>query len=549
MPFKIQIRRDTSAAWTAANPVLAAGELGHATDTGALRVGDGVRSWSALGAIGAGGAGTNDIILMGDSITARSWDIFVPITNGLTHDGSGLATLTVSTDHHAFGGAKVTLTSIGFPTYAPADAAWDGQYTITAVPSARSVQFQVAATCSVAPTGVTNAYVQMSNGTSQSSAYWHWLQNSPMGKHRFRVVANVAKSGRGSDQLANQSRILDVYPRARVLCMIGVNDIYTSVPPETTVARIAAMIVAAGSRPVDICTIAPLRPSLWTRARSRQIIRCNELIRALPLTYPNVKIHDVYSWTIDPVSVQGYALSGMIIEADGVHPTSLGAKVWGGNMAANYLAWLGPPVDGWATSVGEGYEQDASSSNKFQNPLMLAGTGGTKTSSGGGGVPTGTVAQYWTLDNQMGGTTQAIVASIAARTVEADGDAYGNNQVLTITTTSGAVGQFYQNAAIPRGALAGETWTLRAHVQGSNLAGKLDYLNLWAGGTSGKFALTGISAIDDAFVGDTLDLWLEATVIIPSGETADWPTLNWHITGATTDLVLKIGRMKWEKQE
>lgn len=44
----IQVRRDTAANWAAVNPVLAAGEQGLATDTGAEKIGDGVTAWNAL---------------------------------------------------------------------------------------------------------------------------------------------------------------------------------------------------------------------------------------------------------------------------------------------------------------------------------------------------------------------------------------------------------------------------------------------------------------------------------------------------------------------
>ena len=49
MSITIQIRRGTAAEWTAANPVLAAGELGLETDTGKTKIGDGVTAWNSLG--------------------------------------------------------------------------------------------------------------------------------------------------------------------------------------------------------------------------------------------------------------------------------------------------------------------------------------------------------------------------------------------------------------------------------------------------------------------------------------------------------------------
>jgi hypothetical protein len=48
MAVQIQFRRDTAAAWTAANPTLAAGELGLETDTTYYKIGDGSTAWNSL---------------------------------------------------------------------------------------------------------------------------------------------------------------------------------------------------------------------------------------------------------------------------------------------------------------------------------------------------------------------------------------------------------------------------------------------------------------------------------------------------------------------
>lgn len=44
----IHFRRDTAAGWTAANPVLEAGRPGYETDTGRIKIGDGVTAWTSL---------------------------------------------------------------------------------------------------------------------------------------------------------------------------------------------------------------------------------------------------------------------------------------------------------------------------------------------------------------------------------------------------------------------------------------------------------------------------------------------------------------------
>ena len=50
----IQIRRDTAANWTSANPTLAQGEMGYETDTSKLKFGDGSTAWTGLSYYTAG---------------------------------------------------------------------------------------------------------------------------------------------------------------------------------------------------------------------------------------------------------------------------------------------------------------------------------------------------------------------------------------------------------------------------------------------------------------------------------------------------------------
>lgn len=48
MIYKFQFRRGLASEWTMDNPVLRAGEPGVETDTGKMKIGDGVQSWSTL---------------------------------------------------------------------------------------------------------------------------------------------------------------------------------------------------------------------------------------------------------------------------------------------------------------------------------------------------------------------------------------------------------------------------------------------------------------------------------------------------------------------
>lgn len=56
MSTHIQLRRDTAADWTAANPILADGEEGYEKDTGKRKIGDGVTAWNALSYVSLAGS-------------------------------------------------------------------------------------------------------------------------------------------------------------------------------------------------------------------------------------------------------------------------------------------------------------------------------------------------------------------------------------------------------------------------------------------------------------------------------------------------------------
>ena len=78
MANRIQLRRDTAANWTSANPVLAQDEAGVDTTAGKMKIGDGSTSWTSLGYVvgaavltGAGapsnGAGSNGDLYLNSS--------------------------------------------------------------------------------------------------------------------------------------------------------------------------------------------------------------------------------------------------------------------------------------------------------------------------------------------------------------------------------------------------------------------------------------------------------------------------------------------------
>jgi len=60
-----QLRRDTNENWLKADPILKSGEPGFVLDTGALKIGNGKDTFSALAEIAGGGAtGNSDVAVL-----------------------------------------------------------------------------------------------------------------------------------------------------------------------------------------------------------------------------------------------------------------------------------------------------------------------------------------------------------------------------------------------------------------------------------------------------------------------------------------------------
>lgn len=64
MAYRILLRRDSSENWISSNTVLLSGEPGYSTDTGELKIGDGVTPWTTLDAYAGitGGTGATGSI-------------------------------------------------------------------------------------------------------------------------------------------------------------------------------------------------------------------------------------------------------------------------------------------------------------------------------------------------------------------------------------------------------------------------------------------------------------------------------------------------------
>lgn len=95
---QIQVRRGTAAQWTSTNPTLASGEFGYETDTGKVKIGNGLTAWASLGYTGAATGTVTSIVastgLTGGTITSTGT---IAIDTSVTADLTTAQTLTNKT--------------------------------------------------------------------------------------------------------------------------------------------------------------------------------------------------------------------------------------------------------------------------------------------------------------------------------------------------------------------------------------------------------------------------------------------------------------------
>lgn len=105
MAVQIQLRNDTAADWTAANPTLMVGEFGLETDTRRFKIGDGVTAWNSLGygaldvpslvSVNLSGQSSEAVKIVAAGLTTSpyNFDVTDNAVQYLTQDASGSGTI------------------------------------------------------------------------------------------------------------------------------------------------------------------------------------------------------------------------------------------------------------------------------------------------------------------------------------------------------------------------------------------------------------------------------------------------------------------------
>ena len=108
MAVVIQLRRDTAANWTTANPTLAQGEMGVETDTSKYKIGDGSTAWTSLAY-----SSRPSTAISTTTLTAKG-DLLVATANGtVARLGVGTADQALVVDSSTATGVKWATTAAG----------------------------------------------------------------------------------------------------------------------------------------------------------------------------------------------------------------------------------------------------------------------------------------------------------------------------------------------------------------------------------------------------------------------------------------------------
>tara|TARA_R100001463_G_scaffold366_2_gene1606 strand:- start:3500 stop:5737 length:2238 start_codon:yes stop_codon:yes gene_type:complete len=113
MATKIQLRRDTAADWTSANPTLAAGVFGYESDTTKFKIGDGSTAWNSL----AYKTGEGIKVVADDSATitvAEAGTLYVQGGNNVTTSTDSAGVLTINATGEVTGSSTTTFTNKTF---------------------------------------------------------------------------------------------------------------------------------------------------------------------------------------------------------------------------------------------------------------------------------------------------------------------------------------------------------------------------------------------------------------------------------------------------
>ena len=513
--------RNEALTWSA-KPTAAAFGRGQAwfSDLGSMGYSDGVE-WTI-----SKPSNGNYVIPFGDSLTAYMWKWLTP-TGNITVS-NGIATMTVSANTNAVSGTKFRIALS--PT-----AGYNKVHTVITSLTATSFTF-AAPTGAPASETIVNHAVWIDNDTTANASHVNTMRW--FSKCRFSIPHNGGVGGDDSGEalLRLNVDLLDKFPDM-ALILLGTNDALKSTDGSITefvanMTEIYSKCLAAGIK-VDACTIPPFGPTNASAAdvnKNRFILAANKWIRDYVNNHADMILHDIHAWSLDQASANGNMIS--TYTTDGTHFSQTGAWHVGKAMANNYAAVLGAHPDKLPTSQGDGYTFDTSSKNRWLNH-MFQGAGPDATS--------------WSTLFQ--GTGNVKTSSVVARTVNKDGDTFGNNQKIELdSTASGSAGTALVIQDATARLVAGKRYVARAALTITKGSFTTAMPHIYFAFTESGVARVIRAGMPDVFDTTVNDVVLETPEFIyPSGASVQSFYLKCSTTGSANDGVIEWGRAYLEQ--
>lgn len=402
----------------------------------------------------------NSVILLGDSFTGRSWKQVSLSAGGITNNGDGTATATMttapnSTTNQITVGETIRVEGSSTPIFNQIAA------TITAVSNSPTYSITYTITGEYADTPFTDAPVVYRYNRQSVKGWWTFYQK--LANAQFDVVANCAQGG---TQIRYMKQMLErQYPTVTArfgFFQGGINDIYVGSRTLAEMIEDATALIDAVLPRVAVFvafTIPAMSASKtgWTLARANQQLQFNRWLAEYVSSNGGICIESNLA-TSNAITygsgsdTNGAPNSGFV--TDNTHPTPVGAYALAKAAYAKTSSFVVQDAR-WPSNAIDSLYYDADSQYMLDaSHVLMSGTGGTVTA--GSGTITGTAPDGTTIAWVTSGSGLTATVTTPARTVADDGDTIGDNLVVTLSGTAGALSllRFSVAATVGRFALA-----------------------------------------------------------------------------------------------
>ena len=382
--------------------------------------------------------------------------------------------------------------------------------------------------------------------------WFNWLQL--LSENTFSLLNNAGVSG-NTTQMMNARIETDVisYKPKYTFVLGGINNIGTNNDSVSTIiADLQLIYTKLKNEKIHVfcLTILPLYTghANVNATNTGKIQDVNKWIREWCQLNDGFTLIDTYAAVIDPGSATGVALSGYL-RTDNIHPSAKGARAMGAAAYAVTNKFIQKTAH-HVMAYTDSYAYNSASKQQAPNPTMT-GSGGSTVNGAGGTLTATTVAASWTAGFSAGTAGDACTLTTAQRTVAADGDTIGSNQVCTISSAGATTNVKVRNTGLAAQFSPSDRVYAEAYFSVKNMVnvkGVHLYLFITSNGTS--YTVNGMSPV--ATIYDQTDFTgpiITPEFTIPAGGAVTSAQIIAEITfSGAGSAVFAVGRMGFFKK-